>query len=541
MRLNRSWLFLVLLLCAEYFFFYRFVMIEVAPNYPSGIDQANYLSASYFLFTQVRSHGWWFALTHYDLYPTTALFVIQAAAFFTLFNASRLAALSLNFIYFAVLQLVGFYTIKKHTQSYSLGFLFVGSLLATQTFFHFGGALDFRVDFMALCLYGMFVCTVLNSGVFLQRKGACVSGVVAALLILMRFLTATYIAGITLSAFVYFGFKQDRARLKNLFYFMLVIAIFTLPALWVHRHLLYSYYVVGHAVGSEKLFRAAMVGVRGQFANLIYYPVTFVSLHLQLSFFLMLSLVTFMLAALARLSRGRAPFSQRKIYHDEILFLSLSIVVPLIILTLDWSKSSIVPGIVLVPFLLLLVWVYCSLYEKIAIVMPQQPLLLGRYLAILFLLLGMKNFIFSSYHVNAATYSQDSRAINQLLVQIGDKLHAANIDNVYATADTYTDFLAALPAYYFERRGVILKFTCAFGCGSQTWVESKDSALKEVMQSSLFMSRLNPDAPNKFYRFDQCIAAFRPALKEVAVRKMNHSAGYAINNVEYEIYWGVKR
>jgi hypothetical protein len=55
---------------------------------------------------------------------------------------------------------------------------------------------DFRMDFIAYCLFGVWVCAALRSGLFLDWRWAIATGLLAALLVANRFLTIIYLLGI---------------------------------------------------------------------------------------------------------------------------------------------------------------------------------------------------------------------------------------------------------------------------------------------------------------------------------------------------------
>src|SRR5690348_2934326 len=118
-------------------------------------------------------------------------------------GASRLSALSLNFIYWAAFQLVLVATLRWLTGRWSATFMGWGLLLTTITpFFETGGSLfDFRLDFIAFCLFGIFLCVVIRSGVFADWRWSALAGLAAAVLGTFRFITLAYLLGI----FVAFG------------------------------------------------------------------------------------------------------------------------------------------------------------------------------------------------------------------------------------------------------------------------------------------------------------------------------------------------
>src|SRR5262249_2955657 len=122
---------------------------------------------------------------------------VQAAVLCVLFGPSRLTALSLNFLYFAAFQTVLFAVLYRLTQRWSVAFLGLGLLLtALSPHSPAGGLLDFRIDCIAFSLFGILLCTVVRSGFFSSLRWSLAVGAVALLLVLFRFLTSVYLAGI---------------------------------------------------------------------------------------------------------------------------------------------------------------------------------------------------------------------------------------------------------------------------------------------------------------------------------------------------------
>ena len=123
-----------------------------------------------------------------------------------------------------------------------------------------------------------------------------------------------------------------------------------------------------------------------------------------------------------------------------------------------------------------------------------------------------------------------------MIQDIGNIATQANFADVYATADIYTDFFAAIPAFYYETHGVLLHFECGFGCGSQTLVKNEMSAMDKVDKSNVFMSSTKEFLPNKSFLFDNSIKKFQPALKKQAMKRLLLMGVYKIDNVFYQIY-----
>src|SRR5262249_58318105 len=126
------------------------------------------------------------------------------------------------------------------------------------TFRQPGGFMDFRIDFIACCLFGTFHCVVVRSHFFEQRWLAVLAGAVAAGLVLFRFLTLVYFAGI-LGVFLAVASLRmraaapgspDRLRLsrsvQGLVLAALVLLTLTAPWIWHNRQPMWHYYLLRH-------------------------------------------------------------------------------------------------------------------------------------------------------------------------------------------------------------------------------------------------------------------------------------------------------
>ncbi|MGI0025725.1 MAG: hypothetical protein ACREA4_11365, partial [Nitrososphaera sp.] len=172
------------------------------------------------------------------------------------------------------MQLALFYTIRSLTGSLVLGMIGLGLLLSQDVgFFWAGGLFDFRIDFVAYCLYGTWVCMVLRSDIFLDKKWTAIAGGVAVITVLTRFVTVAYIGAAGTFVLIYLLWKyfrqrsntnatvQVKARLRGVGVFTVIVSIFVLPIFWMNREPIIAYYVVGHVTSNEKYIRANEAGV----------------------------------------------------------------------------------------------------------------------------------------------------------------------------------------------------------------------------------------------------------------------------------------
>jgi hypothetical protein len=360
-----GWAAVAALLLVQYGLFHQCALREVAWAYPGGYDQTVYLNQSYDTYEQVRARGVYDGLKYgyYLRTPTGALLHLQATLLFLLFGASRLSALTLNFLYFALLQLALAGTLRWLTRRWSVALVGVGLLLTALTpFQEAGGVLDFRLDFAAFCLFGVFVCAVLRSDVLRRRRWAPAVGAAASWLVLTRSLTLVYLTGMAGLLALYLLWRLWRTpspegrraavrRLAGLGLAGAVVAAVVLPVLWDRREQLWGYYVVGHVTGVEKFIRA------GKGDMTWYYPSSLLADHAGPLFLKLASLALLVAvgaAVVRRVRGGTAAGGARLELAPAFAFLALAVAVPLAALTIDMHRSPCA-GSVLLPGLLGLV------------------------------------------------------------------------------------------------------------------------------------------------------------------------------------------
>jgi hypothetical protein len=78
---------------------------------------------------------------------------------------------------FAILQLFAFYTARTVWGNRTYGYLTVGLIVCQMTpWLGTGGLFDFRMDFIAYCLFGVWVCAALRSNLFRDWRWAVAAG-----------------------------------------------------------------------------------------------------------------------------------------------------------------------------------------------------------------------------------------------------------------------------------------------------------------------------------------------------------------------------
>lgn len=368
-----AWFVIGLLVLVQYGLFRQFAEREVVWAPPQMTDQNTYLTLSYEAYEGILAEGPVNGIAHafWQTIPNGALIHAQAPLLFLLLGPSRLSALTLNFAYFIGLQLTVVGTLRWLTRGWSAAFLGLGILLTAQTpFIGAGGLMDFRIDFIAACLYGILIGFAVRSDLFASWKWASACGAVAVLLVLFRFITAAYL--VALGGALFFVLlaqlglgrlsAEVRRRTCRRFVGLAIVGgmllVFCAPVLWHNRHVIHDYYVIRHVTGPEKEIREQEFGIFSQADALLYYPRSVCREHTGRGFWIISGalLAGATLLAAGRVFQRRGQFgpvidahTRRFDWFSVYSVLVLSLVVPLAVLTLDRSKSPVVGDVAVGP------------------------------------------------------------------------------------------------------------------------------------------------------------------------------------------------
>jgi hypothetical protein len=358
---------LIALCVAEAIVFYAHVARDVAPFYPPNFDQLSYYLSTYDLLGAFHAKGSR-ALVDELLQPgnpTGTTFVLQGALLSLIGGANRTTFLSVNLLYFLALQFALFAVIRSRIGRIDFAWIAIALLLSSATVLQAaGGIYDYRIDFSAMCLYGIWTCLVVWCGAFWHTGRSLIVALAGILLVYSRFFTVIYI-GIALGTLLAINlYKLLRAstpernaetrRVINILLSGGLVAAVCLPRLYLSRDAIYGYYMIGHVLGDEKYIRAHELGVYSIAGHLLYYPKSILYGHI--------GLLTWLIAgALAGWSlwRNRVTASEMlarlRPFGHEFIALGIAVLIPVATLTANVSKSPVVGGIVTVPILLAMV------------------------------------------------------------------------------------------------------------------------------------------------------------------------------------------
>src|SRR5262245_40310335 len=364
-RLRRQFLCLAALLAIEALAFYVQLQHQIVSFYPMNFDQTAYINSARMLCATYIGNGW-IAFIHAILslpYATGGGLMAQGALLCIIGGPSRTALLSLNLIYFLVLQFVLFRVVLKKTNETGGAWLAIAFLLPLSTIFNVaGGIYDFRVDFVVFCLFGIWACLIIESHIFKEQMPALFAAVVAIDLIWTRYVTVVYFILILfglLVVFLYTGHNHielpnspAKRRIQNLAISGSMIAFVVLPMLVVNVRSIYEKYIVGHVLSDEKYIRAEELNLHSATEHLLYYLRSILLDHIGRYSLYFIGSVSILVVIAAMARRRMTPLLTLDRRLLDLVFLFLSIFVPIAVLTIDIAKSQVVGGIVVVPMLL---------------------------------------------------------------------------------------------------------------------------------------------------------------------------------------------
>lgn len=537
-----GWLFVFLLLVCEYGLFRQYVIREIAWAYPANSDQAAYLSKTYGDYEQILSQGFPSGLkaSLVTQIATGVMLEAQASLLFLLIGPTRLSALTLSFLYFALFQLILVYTLRWHTRQWSLTFMGLGLfLVSTSRCFWAGGLADFRIDSIASSLYGITLCLAIRSRNFQSRSWAVVCGTFAALLVLFRFVAITYLMG-TLACFLaYLAIsalwrRRDNpsvvARVKRqgggVVLALLPIVGLVVPFLIHNRKALYSYYVVGHLVGNEKAIRATEFGAVGFFNYYFYYPISLYRDHLG-TCFIGLALLIVAVFVFCRFCGGHRALpnhpERRRELRDSFVLCLIAFVVPLVLFTYDVSKSPVVAGMLVIPvvWLVLLGGLWLSRFGSWRHPTGAAGTVLSAT-AVLALLVGTwTEFAMNAKKYHTADFDQEQRLletydrIGAYCAEVGWKTPRISVDR---DLDYFNGFVVSVMVY--ERSKLLLSPESKLGEGILE--VGREQALNMISASDIAAITTNsvPSDDASPYPFTKSMIAIKADLLATATASM---------------------
>lgn len=566
--------YLSLLFAAEALVFYVQMADQIAPFFPTNFDQTSYINYTYRLFEAIRNHGWVAILSEiaHPSTPSGTALIVQGAVIAFLGGPNRTALASLNLIYFIILQLAVFQAIRVRTRSIYLALVAIALLLSMPTIFNSaGGIFDFRLDFAAFCLYGIWTCLIVWSRCLAQTRMTAVLTAVAVLLIATRSFTVIYIGGVLIGLLIHsiVGIRRaanqvsrDRAvhRARNIFWSGASIAIATFPLLFAARQQLYEKYVVGHFLNEEKYIRAEETDVHSIADHILFYPKSILTDHIgQPALWLSLALVGLSIAGASWAHGGQPRQIAKRLYHylSEFVALGLATTIPIALLTIDISKSTVVGGIVTVPILLATILAIGAIFPWLleepatrfsappGAKLPDQSRPVSQAIKVSFPLMACVGIFISSFsafltHASVRQHEmprgdlEEVGSINELIasaaIKNGSREFAMSIDRVVDYLNIGTVALAAYEHFHQRlnfRRGML---------GDDIFATPREDALRLVKDSDVFVLTDPTRGRESPYPMNVEIQKYWNDLRLCALQNMVILGSREISGISHQVF-----
>ena len=518
----------------EWLLFQTYFIREISWGYPIGHDQTVYLSRYYSDCLELLNEGIFGYLIKpwvggYSDVPTGILLQYEAALSSLIFGASRLNALFVNFINYVFLQILFYVSIKRianNDTAFSL--LCLGLLLAVGTpFLIFGGIFDFRLDFLAFCLFGSFAASVVTSNAFENRRWALVSGALGGLVILSRFNTVIYMALIyliLLSATILIclykkyrsqSYQSEIIRTKNILLSASSIFIIScLPFVFSMKAII-AYYSVVNAKEGYSIWSIER-GVTSVYDNIIYYlTVSFSQMKTVILVTASLS-ISFIIVFAKKVDCSSRVFSRLK---NNFVFLVISFCIPLLILFSVKSSNQCVISIINVPFLFLLIFPLLIVYSGINDKAKSVCKVIFIIIFILSVLLQVNSYSKRGFH---AKNRSDTLQVIDLYEKMGDLCQLYDINAPKILIDSVRQYFTPgiLDGLFFEQHHSLLKARMLLAF--DIFLEDKRAALKQVDECDFALLTYKSFPHERNYPVTNTINSIRDELNRLVIKTMLH-------------------
>jgi hypothetical protein len=520
---------LLVLIALEALLFFNFFSREIASYPPLNSDQTVYLTQAYGLEERIFSKGLselWKELWRNGR-PAGLLLPIEGAFAGLLLGGTRLPELSVLFIAFSALQVVAFATARAVWDRRAYGYMALGLILCQTTgWFWAGGLFDFRMDFVAYCLYGIWVCAALRSQLFLDRRWAIGCGLLGAFLVLHRFLTIIYLLGVCIGFAVaciiiriFAGGDADlvkrlRQSLCNVLLSGGILVLVVSPILLINWKAIFAYYVINTSGWAKQ------AGISDLAGHLFYYPNSILNDHWGPTF-LWASALAIAVGLLARLLGPPRTVElqegsrRNEMFLLQIIFLLGAVLGPMVVLTVYVTKTPVAGGIVGVPAALLVVAISAAATAKLR-ELESSPVLksIAAFSFLIFAVGLFTQFDHASRHLAEYGRRRDLKQLAELDKWLVQYASEHNWRNPRISFDVISDLFnsGAITASGFEQTGELVEFNPMLG-STIMGVDRRD-ALSLLADSDFVI--LTTLEKRGFFPFYQRVSQYWEELKACA-------------------------
>lgn len=528
---GRAWLVGLLVagtLLAEFLAFDRATSLHHAWVYPRWNDQIQYLTEAYTGYEHLReagiARGCWDALVNPSAQGT--LHDLGAITIFLFAGPSRSAALALNMLAFVGWQAALAFAVWRRSRSLAFAMLAAALplALAGPWLVRPGSAIDFRLDHLAVCAFGVLSAALVLSDGFRSRRGSLAFGAACALTLLTRFLTGTYLVLVFAGLLMWLAPQPDRrSRLSHLFFAATLAAALAGPIFWINRDWVWNYYVIGHFIGPESALRSPHLGIVDSVRFVFGH---WADWHARTSFAVAaLGLAAFAVAT--RLLRRETDSGTHSAKDREWLWLGLLLfLAPAVVLTFHSQKSEVVLGIMSPGAVL-------ALLGFVRWLVRDSRALTGA--AATTALFAGTSFAFAlRAGANDPGFATDARRATSIADELYEASRRAGLNRPNIATDEITDYLDAqiLRVVCYERHRRWVQFEMKLPTGIAA--EADDVIVRRLRESDFVF--LTESGSRSQWPYDEQMRRLHPQLVEIAVREFERAGDYELFGRKVVLY-----
>lgn len=549
--LRHAWIVPAISILISFAVFQKFILYEVAPFYPRRSDQNAYLSAAYRYHEKIHELGFWSPLTQlfsgnlsgdpdvvvdsFGGFGPNSNMSLIAGYFFYFFGASRYSALLIHFCSWAILLFSVYWSVSKISGKQTLGWMAAGTLLFTNmAMVPAGGIADFRMDFVASCWMGVSVaiwCLFIHHP---RRLYAWLGSGAVAFLVFVRLISAASI-GIPLAYVLFLGlysFRTGKRRgLRHAIIPLISLGAFVASLVAANWRFIYEYYFKLSLETQLASRGADETWENGVFNALSYYPESLVFHHFGIGTLVILLIAAAFVGILSKYRHSALPQRRKIVVRKEgFLFVALSVIVPLVVLTANPHRTSHVAGVAVVPLALFGILCLISLRQMMN---RNGMFLVGLLVCVLGTVTWSGNLMESAPFPGESR--RDAEMINMVFAHLNFELQSKPPE---LRTVAVLDFLEATDGvWYFGREKLGMRFPVVHTFPTNIIRVDTDEIIATFREASAVIApRDKSILERRPYHVSESIAeAFDATMSEVRARLPLHST-FSYKGVDYDLY-----
>ena len=467
---NKTQLALVIFAGIQFLLFQTYAFRNVIDAIPRNTDQSVFLRISYHIYEALVAGDYREAFSYALNNLGQGGYAGLCTLLLFLLGNNRFSLLLANFFCLLLSEVMGFFCLKRISGKNFVGWMFIGLYLMSNTaFFEAGDLLDYRIDFAASCMYTCWSCSFLLFRDTGSKKYGYLSAVFMGILILFRLNTIVYL-GVAIVLFevgrwfIFQGreqWKELKHEIKYLFKYAMVVFVSGGWYLLIQLKNFINYYVTAHVQGEEPLIRALEQGVTNLFQNLMFYPKMVYENHLGKNLSILIVIIVIVICGLLLYKKKIDGIDISKKERASLWFMLCAIISPIIVLTVDLSKSAVVIGIITGSIVAFVCYLTTLAFSRLIL---QRMLVV---LSVVCLSLGAVNYMKNTTTMHQGYDKETQNILLEINKTVADYIVDNQLNNPLLLLDRTTDGVTidTVTTYLYESEKVFIELGYATSMG----------------------------------------------------------------------------